>query len=334
MKRLGAKTETRLRCSGTVWTGLLALAGCFVWSTSARPSWAQSPQLPQVLMPGPLPLGLSGDTAEWKAEMPALAAEQKAQAAEALAWQAEMPGLMAGMAAFRAEQPALQAEMQAMMAEEQPRLAATMEAFRAQQPALMANMQAFRAESPALLGQMEALRAQRPLFLAGVPGWNPEPPVAGGQAGGGGGAATPLPASLAKDELFAGTEKFAKNATQATEVNMTPDDLDEVRGPNARRAHGTLLNVVHSYEFDKPGQYNVAEVGEFRKKLEGPGWHCSVRTRDLKTGGSTDVCSKRPAADLKESAIITVEPKQLTFIHKVERVNSLELKRGGDRDSD
>ncbi len=124
-----------------------------------------------------------------------------------------------------------------------------------------------------------------------------------------------------KDDLFAGTEKFAKNATEANEVNMDPDALNLVGGPDSNRAHRTLLNTVHHYEYDKPGMYNPADVDEFRRKLEGGDWHCSVHSRDLKSGESTDICSRRRAPDMIEQAIITVEPKELTFIHTIRRAN-------------
>jgi hypothetical protein len=46
-----------------------------------------------------------------------------------------------------------------------------------------------------------------------------------------------------------------------------------------------------------------------------------VHTRSLKTGESTDVCNKQRSDDMKETAIITVEPKSLTFIHTIGRGN-------------
>ena len=124
-----------------------------------------------------------------------------------------------------------------------------------------------------------------------------------------------------RDDLFAGTEKFAKGATEATEVNMDPDSLDMVGGNEAHKAHRMILNVVRSYSYDKPGMYNMAEVEEFRRKLGTGDWHCSVHTRDLKTGESTDVCSRRRAPDMIENAIITVAPKELTFIHNIRKAN-------------
>lgn len=122
-----------------------------------------------------------------------------------------------------------------------------------------------------------------------------------------------------KDELFAGTEQFEKNASEVTEINMDPDSLDMVKGRHAGDAHNMVLNLVRSYEYDKPGMYDVAAVNKFREKLNTGDWHCSVHTRELKTGESTDVCFKRRTDGMREQAIVTVEPKELTFIHRIER---------------
>ena len=132
---------------------------------------------------------------------------------------------------------------------------------------------------------------------------------------GAGQTSDPLP----KDDLFAGTEIFSKNASDVTEITMDPDSLQMVGGTNRPRAHNMILNVVRTYEYDKPGMYNMADVEAIRNRLNTGDWHCSVHTRSLKTGESTDVCNKRRSDDLEESAIITVEPKELTFIHTIRK---------------
>jgi hypothetical protein len=125
----------------------------------------------------------------------------------------------------------------------------------------------------------------------------------------------------AKDDLFNGTDVFAKNATHVTEISMDPDSLGLVGGPEEHKAHNMVLNVVRTYEYDKPGMYNMADVDAFRNKLNTGDWHCSVHERDLKTGESTDVCSKHRTDGLREQAIVTVEPRELTFIHRIWRGN-------------
>jgi len=125
-----------------------------------------------------------------------------------------------------------------------------------------------------------------------------------------------------KDDLFDGTEQFAKNATDVTEVTMDPQSLNMVDGKDKEKAHRMRLNVVRTYTYDKPGMYDIAEVEKFRNKLNTGDWHCSVRTRSLKTGNSTDVCQKTRTDGLVESAIMTVEAKQLTFIHTIREKGS------------
>jgi hypothetical protein len=131
-----------------------------------------------------------------------------------------------------------------------------------------------------------------------------------------------------KDDLFAGTEIFAKGASDVTEITMDPDTLGLVGGRDGRRAHTMVLNVVRTYEYDKPGMYRMEDVDAFRNKLNTGEWHCSVHTRDLKTGESTDICNKRRSDDLAETAIITVEPKQLTFIHTIRKKGEGESELG------
>ncbi|MBW4040235.1 MAG: DUF4252 domain-containing protein [Acidobacteria bacterium] len=122
-----------------------------------------------------------------------------------------------------------------------------------------------------------------------------------------------------KDDLFSGTKVFEKGARDVTEITMDPDTLAMVGGKDGRRAHNMVLNVVRTYSYDKPGMYNMADVDAIRNRLNTGDWHCSVHTRDLKTGQSTDICSKRRSDDLSETAIITVEPKELTFIHTIRK---------------
>jgi hypothetical protein len=122
-----------------------------------------------------------------------------------------------------------------------------------------------------------------------------------------------------KDDLFTGTEMFAKGATDVTEVTMDPQTLGMVGGKDSAKAHRTVLNVVRTYSYDKPGMYKIEDVETFRNKLNTGDWHCSVHTRSLKTGESTDICNKQRTDDLDERAIITVSPKSLTFIHTIRK---------------
>ena len=136
----------------------------------------------------------------------------------------------------------------------------------------------------------------------------------------GAGAQTSAPA--VKDDLFAGTEKFAQGATSVTQIDMDPESLGKVDGKDGLKARRTVLSVVHTYEYDKPGMYRIEDVEAFRKKLETSLWHCTVHIREMKTGESTDVCNKQRDDGMREEAVITVEPKSLTFIHTIRKAGA------------
>jgi len=122
-----------------------------------------------------------------------------------------------------------------------------------------------------------------------------------------------------KDDLFAGTEKCAQRASSVTQIDMDPSSLHEVEGKNGTRARSTVLEVVHTYTYDQPGMYKIADVEQFRNKLQSSEWHCSVHIFASKTGNSTDICNKHRTDELREEAIITASPKSLTFIHTIRR---------------
>jgi hypothetical protein len=131
----------------------------------------------------------------------------------------------------------------------------------------------------------------------------------------------------AKDELFAGTEKFAQGATKVTEINLDPSTMDMVgsaRGSNSGAARKLNLMVVRTYGYDKPGMYRQEDLDAFRKRLQDGTWNCSIHTRDKDR--STDICS-RTAADheTNEMVIMTTAPQQLTFIHMAGKMSLSEL---------
>ena len=120
-----------------------------------------------------------------------------------------------------------------------------------------------------------------------------------------------------KDDLFAGTEKFAKGASEVTEINLDPKMMGMVsngKGGASDLARRMKFMVIHTYEYDKPGMYSKDDVDVFRKKLEDGTWSCSIHVREKDE--STDICSRSsPDHEGSEMVILTAEPKELTFIH-------------------
>jgi hypothetical protein len=120
-----------------------------------------------------------------------------------------------------------------------------------------------------------------------------------------------------KDDLFAGTEKFAAGATDVTEINLDPKMMGMVggkKGDVSGLARKMKFIVIHTYTYDKPGMYRMEDVDTYRKKLEDGTWNCAIHVRDK--DGTTDICSRSsPDHEGNEMVILTAEPKELTFIH-------------------
>ena len=120
-----------------------------------------------------------------------------------------------------------------------------------------------------------------------------------------------------KDDLFAGTERFAAGAKDSTEVNLDKNMLGLAGGMSG--ANDDLMQkmdyvIVRSYEYAKPGAYNRADVEAFRKRLEGNGWSHLVKERSDKE--STDVCVKTDhEGQMLELVVIDAEPRELNFVH-------------------
>lgn len=127
----------------------------------------------------------------------------------------------------------------------------------------------------------------------------------------------PAPPQQVKDDLFAGTEKFAAGASDVSDVNIGPDTLGMVSGKHGGDVAKRLnFMLVRSYTYPKPGMYNMADVDSYRQKLRTGNWNCFVHTYESKSGESTDICNRAlPNGEGNEMVILTVEPKELTFIH-------------------
>ncbi|MGA7155791.1 MAG: hypothetical protein WBY53_03025 [Acidobacteriaceae bacterium] len=189
-----------------------------------------------------------------------------------------------------ARSAAMQADMAARLAPMEAKLEMRMEPMQAE---MMARSAAMQAESAAMIAPMVARAA---MMQAGVVNVG-DPQV--------------------KDDLFAGTEKFAKGASDVTSVNLGPDMLGMVSGKHGgEMAHKMNFMIVRTYEYPHAGMYNPADLEVYRQRLREGKWNCFIHTYESKTGESTDICNRPlPSGQGNEMVIMTVEPKELTFIH-------------------
>src|SRR6266568_4152680 len=61
-----------------------------------------------------------------------------------------------------------------------------------------------------------------------------------------------------KDDLFAGTEKFANGAKEVTEINLDSKTMGMVGSKKVGDDIARKMNfmVIHTYTYDKPGMYS------------------------------------------------------------------------------
>jgi len=134
-----------------------------------------------------------------------------------------------------------------------------------------------------------------------------------------------------KDDLFAGTEKFAQGARESTEINLDPDTIGMVNqhGRTAEIAKKMKYISIRTYEYDKPGMYRMEDVDVFRRKLDDGSWKCPIRVREKNE--STDICSRLDSDnETREMVILTAEPTELTFIHMAGQMSLEDLSKAAE----
>ena len=119
--------------------------------------------------------------------------------------------------------------------------------------------------------------------------------------------------------------RFAQAAVEHTEVNLdgpmltmaakvlSQDDPDQAK---VRKLLSGITGIhIHTYEFDKPGQYSMAQVDALRSGLRGPEWSEIVQSTNVSGGEDTHIYMKSAAGGgLRGLLIIDAEPKELTVV--------------------
>ncbi len=134
-----------------------------------------------------------------------------------------------------------------------------------------------------------------------------------------------------KDDLFAGTEKFAQGASDVTNINIGPEMLGMISGNQAADlAHKMKFILVRTYTYPNKGMYKLEDVEVYRQKLRSGSWNCFIHTYESNGGNSTDICNRALANhEGNEMVILTVAPKELTFIHMSGNASLADLSKLG-----
>ena len=137
--------------------------------------------------------------------------------------------------------------------------------------------------------------------------------------------ALPVWAGVSDDLKFPMSfENLAKRATDSVDVTLdgamlrlasgflSQDDPDEAR---VKKLVAKLKGVyVRTFEFDKDGQYSMADVNQLRDQLKGPQWSQIMSLKSTK-GENADIYLKKIGDAVAGLVVIATEPRELTVVH-------------------
>jgi hypothetical protein len=136
-----------------------------------------------------------------------------------------------------------------------------------------------------------------------------------------------IPALAQTDALPAPSpveKELAARASDVTEVTLGKNMLafaakilnnkDEDDAQVRKLIEGLEGIYVREYEFDKEGQYSPEEVEQLRKYFETNEWSSMVKSRERKSGESTDVMVKLVNGESHGLFILSAEPKELAIV--------------------
>jgi hypothetical protein len=118
---------------------------------------------------------------------------------------------------------------------------------------------------------------------------------------------------------------FGAQATETVDVSLDSDMLQlaakflSAAKPDEAQAKKIITGLksiyVKSFEFDKPGQYNPADVETVRAQFRGPGWSRVVGVQSKKDGENAEVFVRlEKDGKIGGLGVVAAEPKELTIV--------------------
>ncbi len=151
-------------------------------------------------------------------------------------------------------------------------------------------------------------------------------------------AAVPSGAQSVELKLPANIEKLAQRATESVDVTLDASMLQLASGflshddPDEKQVKKLVSKLkgvyVRSFEFDKEGQYSLADVEAFRNQFKSPGWSRIVGVKSGR-GETSDIFLKKNGDAVGGLVVIAAEPKELTIVHIDGPINPEELSELG-----
>jgi hypothetical protein len=118
--------------------------------------------------------------------------------------------------------------------------------------------------------------------------------------------------------------RLAEKATESVDVTLDSSMLrlasgflsdDDDEDASVKKLVSRLKGVyVRSFEFDKEGQYSMADVESIRTQLKTPQWSRIVGSKSNK-GETSEIYVKKNGDEFAGLVVIDAEPRQLTVVH-------------------
>lgn len=135
---------------------------------------------------------------------------------------------------------------------------------------------------------------------------------------------------------------FGANATETVDVSLGSDLLQlaskflSATKPDEAQAKKLIAGLksiyVKSFEFDKAGQYNPADVDTVRAQFRGPGWSRAVGIQSRKEGENTEVFIRMEKdGRIGALGVVSAEAKELTIVSIVGEIDPEQLGELGGR---
>jgi hypothetical protein len=138
----------------------------------------------------------------------------------------------------------------------------------------------------------------------------------------------PFPVTLEKE--------LAGRASNYTEVSMDKKMLEfagkfmsqEDEDVDTKRLIEKLDGIyVREYDFDKPGQYTVADLESIRRQFKGAEWSPMVRERSKNGQADTDIYMKIVDGKMQGLFVLDAESKELDMVYIAGTLDPAELSK-------
>lgn len=126
-------------------------------------------------------------------------------------------------------------------------------------------------------------------------------------------------------KLPAELEKLAAKAAEVVNVDMDSSMLQfagnfmNQKKPDEAKAQKLISGLkgicVRGFKFDQESQYSESDLANLRSQFNSPAWSRMVGVRDKRNRENVDVFFRMENNTVSGMAVISTEPRGLTFVH-------------------